>query len=170
MNATFPRRLRNSDGFTLIEVLTALAILGVALFALLEAHYAALSLHALTDEEVVYREFVEMTAGRAETSVLQGTLSDSGDFGLRYPDYTWSFEAEEQEPASSEGTGASFDTSIVPEGLIPLYRVTVTVTGPSQEQRSFEFYVFNTGLPQDENGGGMLNSGGQMFNRGSTPR
>ena len=145
------RKKYRGAGFTLIEILAALAILGTALFALLDAHYAALRLHVLTDEEIVFREFVETTAARAEVSILQGVLSDAGDFGLRYSDFSWSFEAVAEAPFGGEEDGQTFDTSVIPDDLVPLYHVNVTVNGPGEE-RSLEFYTFNTGLPQDEEG------------------
>ena len=126
------RSVRNRQGFTLIEIMAALAVLGIALFILMESHYGALNLHAIMEEEVIMRHFLESTVGKAEIAILQGTLSESGDFGARFPDYTWSFEGSPVEEA----------------GEMELFDVNVTVTGPGNEQRTLEFLVYNTGVEQ----------------------
>ena len=68
-------------GFTLVEVLVALAVLGGALFVLVNAHYTALHLHLMTQESVDERMLLESTVARAEMGVCQDELSGSGDFG-----------------------------------------------------------------------------------------
>ena len=88
-----PRDRRGQQGFTLIEVMFALVILGSALFLLLEAHYNALHRHVELREEVLLRRLTAQALGLAEVEVLAGTLEDSGDFGPSYPEYTYSFEA-----------------------------------------------------------------------------
>ena len=124
------RFVRDRQGFTLIEIMAALAILGIALFILMESHYGALNLHAIMEEEVIMRHFLESTAGKAEVAILQGTLTESGDFGARFPDYSWSYEGARVE----EGGG------------MELFDVSVTVTGPGNELRTLEFLVYNTGV------------------------
>lgn len=117
-----------SGGFTLLEVLMALAILGLALVVLLEAHHTALRLNQEMGEEVLMRQLSESTVARAEVAVLSGTFSDSGDFGNRYPGYSWSFD--------------SFQAS--DDEFVLLYSVDVLVNGPS-EDRSLTFYVYDLG-------------------------
>lgn len=124
------------NGFTLIEVLAALAILGVAMFVLLDAHFSALKLHETMDEEVIFRQLSERTASLAELEVRAGNLSGAGDFGTRHPGLAWSYEAL---PSGSDDT-------------ILLYEVNVTITAP-EEDRQLKFFVYDTGL------GSLLNSG-----------
>lgn len=122
---------RATSGFTLIEVMAALAILGASLFVLLDAHYSALKLHQVTAEEAFLRERIEGVAATAELNIYEEKLSESGDFGMRYPDFGW-----------------SYDASLVGEdNEVPLYRVNVTVNGPNEE-KSLTFYVYNLGLPE----------------------
>jgi prepilin-type N-terminal cleavage/methylation domain-containing protein len=119
---------QNASGFTLIEVLAALSVLGIALFILMNTHYNALNLQATVDEEVALRQLIENVVTRAEFLILTGKLTDKGDFGDRYPDYEWSFEA----------TRASEDD------LIPLYEVAATVAGYDEEY-TVNFFVYDTG-------------------------
>jgi len=140
-------RSPGNGGFTLIEIVAALAVLGAALFVLLDAHYAAMRLHEATSEEVILRQLVETTVAKAEVAVLTGTLSETGDFGERYPDYEWSFDA----------------ALVGDDELILLYSVDVSVTGPL-EDRSLNFLVYNTGPPEEAGGGsGTVFSGAAKY-------
>lgn len=121
------RSRRNQQGFTLIEVMFALLILGSGLFVLLEAHYNALHRHVELRDEVLLRRLTQQALGLAEVQVLAGTLEESGDFGPRYPEYTYSFEAAE---AGSEDH-------------IGLMEVQVRVAGPAGE-RAMTALIFGT--------------------------
>jgi prepilin-type N-terminal cleavage/methylation domain-containing protein len=122
------KRADDNAGFTLIEVMVALAILGVTAMVLLDTHYGALRLFNDTREEVLMQELVERALGQAENEVLAGQLSGSGSFGKRYPECTFAYSA--QQMGSEQG--------------IPLYEVTVTVAGPV-ESRTMMMAVFNVG-------------------------
>lgn len=130
--------MRRTAGFTLIEVMAALAILGTALFVLLDAHYAALRMNTMMSEEVSMRQFVESVASWAEVEVSAGNLAGAGDFGKRNPDYTWEFSATQE----------SDDESVL------LYSVEAKVTGPSEE-RLLKFYVYDCGALDDTDKKGM---------------
>jgi prepilin-type N-terminal cleavage/methylation domain-containing protein len=120
---------RNPDaGFSLIEVLVALAILGMAGVVLLDAHYGALGLFADTQDEVLTQNFMDRAVGEAEIAVMAGSLSGGGDFGAHYPDYAYSFTAQL--------TGE--------QQTVPLYTVMVVITGP-KDSRNIMFMVYNIG-------------------------
>lgn len=121
------RRVRRvaQGGFTLIEILVALAILGTALSVLLDAHFATLRLHQHVREETIMQTLLLDAVGRAEVEAAAGNLSGSGDFGKRYGGY-----------------GYDFDAQSVGEGETPgLYRVLVTVTSPT-DSRAMTLYVY----------------------------
>ncbi len=120
-------RHHGARGFTLIEVMAALAILGMSLFILLQAHFSALKLYDTAGSETLIRELLQHTMNHAELQVLAGTLAEEGDFGMRYPEYTWSFEA-----------------SLVGEDeLVQLYEVNVSVRAPDGEERLISFLTYN---------------------------
>ena len=81
------------------------------------------------------RQLLEMVAAKAEVGVLTGALSETGDFGERYPDYFWSYDAEVQGE----------------DEFVPLYAVHVWIESPDEE-RELDFYVYNTGPETDEEG------------------
>lgn len=136
-------------GFTMIEILAALAILGLALMILLDAHYSALRLHADVSNEVAVRTLLERTVAQAEVGVLTGETSGSGDFGNRHPGYSWAYDAVMQ------GDDPEME----------LYQVTAAVYGPADES-SITFWVYNPGVPSGGGGGGMISGAGQ---RGARP-
>jgi len=119
-------RRAQKQGFTLIEVMVAVAILGSSLLILLETHYAAMRLFNEAREETLMQQFLERVIGEAEVEVLAGNLTGSGDFGKRYPEYTYTFE----------GVPAGEDE------MTPLYDVTVTVDGPT-DSRSMQMFIFS---------------------------
>lgn len=122
-------RRQDNHGFTLVEVLAALAILGGALFILLNTHYGALRLHEEMASAVLRRELMERVVNDAEFKVLTGTLTESGEFEGRYAGYAWSF--------NGTPSGGSEDTPI------PFYQVEATLRTPDGEEESLSFYVFN---------------------------
>ncbi|MBI5093195.1 MAG: prepilin-type N-terminal cleavage/methylation domain-containing protein [Candidatus Hydrogenedentes bacterium] len=88
--------MRNAaGGFTLIEIMIALAILGTALFVLLEAHYGALKLFTDARDQVELNGLMKRAMGVAEGEVLDGSTSGRGEFGKRYPDYSYTYQVED---------------------------------------------------------------------------
>lgn len=86
------RRAGRRRGFTLLEVIVSLAVMGVGLVAVLEAFSAGLRL-SLQDEFLTTATF--LAAGKMEevikeTYITPGT--DEGDFGDEFPDFTWTVE------------------------------------------------------------------------------
>jgi len=121
MNTTFGK-----DGFTLIEIMVAIAIIGTSLLILLDAHYNAMNLFVDAREEALMQGFLEQALGQAEIDLLAGNLEGEGDFGERYPEYAFNYSAE-----------------LIGEGeAIPLYEAFVSVIGPDEE-RSMSIVVFN---------------------------
>ena len=143
------RRACPSAGFTLMEVMAALAILGMSLFILLNAHQSALRLYDTASTEVLVRELLERTMNQAELDVLAGTLSGQGDFTPRLPpEYNWSYEA-----------------SLVGEDeLVQLYEVNVAVRTPDGQEKLVSFLTYNPASQLEEEGGQDTRSGSQSGN------
>lgn len=121
----------NRHGFTLAEVLVALAILGGGMFVLVNAHFSALSLHLYTQEEVDARMLLELAVARAEMGVAAEELTGGSDFGPRYPGYNYTYDAQ---PMGDSENPYMMD--------IEFYTVTTTLTSPDGETVSLQFHTF----------------------------
>lgn len=86
------RAERPPNGFTFVELVVALAILGTAFTVLLSAHTSAtrLAVHSrrLFEATTLAREVVT----RTEVEGLPVFDKDAGDFGADYPAYRWERE------------------------------------------------------------------------------
>ncbi|MCX8063809.1 MAG: prepilin-type N-terminal cleavage/methylation domain-containing protein [Candidatus Hydrogenedentes bacterium] len=122
-------------GFTLMEILTALAILGGSAFVLFNIHYNAMRLHeealGISDEY----QLLSFICSKAEMGVLSGTLSDGGDFGDNFEGYSWSYSA----------------TPMGSDPAISLYAVNVTLTNPEGETKNVNFLCYGLSMQTQEN-------------------
>lgn len=84
-------RSRSQPGFTLLEVMLALAILALALLALLTLRNRDLALQAHARHLVTATALAKLKL--EELSQVEGARDQerSGDFGERYPGYNWSW-------------------------------------------------------------------------------
>ena len=81
--------MRHHGGFSLIEVMCAILIMGVALVALTHGLTTAL---ASTKDSEVQTTVVSLAAGQMEMLRAGGVLTDDttdGDFGESFPKYKW---------------------------------------------------------------------------------
>ena len=116
-------------GFTLVEVLAAVAILGGAVFILLNTHYSALRLYEEMNDSVYKRQLLEKVVGEAEFGVLSGEVTGSGELEGRYAGYAWSYQATP--------TGGTEDAPI------PFYQIEATLRTPDGEDETLTFYFFH---------------------------
>ena len=84
------------SGFTLLEVMVAVAIIAIALMALLGSQSQGLSLanesrFNTTASLLAQGKMAEINAIKEQ----QDLVSDSGDFGDEFPDYTWQLSVDD---------------------------------------------------------------------------
>ncbi|SDO74355.1 type IV pilus modification PilV family protein [Desulforhopalus singaporensis] len=93
--ATLPtsRTTRNDRGFTLLEVLIAVAILSISLGVLFGSQSRSLD-YAM---EASFNFTAPMLAAKkfAELEAMQSIEDNEGNFGEEYSDYGWKLETEE---------------------------------------------------------------------------
>lgn len=119
-------------GFTLIEIVVALAILGTALVILLENQYASMRLYDDARHELEMDRFLRLALGIAETEVLAGKRSGGETFSRRYKDFKYKYSATEVDASRLPG----------------LMEVEVQVSGPGNDTREAAVLVFNPAQPE----------------------
>jgi type II secretion system protein I len=111
-------------GFTLIEILIALAILSVAGITLVESNTVSMHLWNRHRETVIVRQLLERKMAEAEVNALSGSKSDSGEFEGVHSGYTWDVESRPFEEQS-------------------LYELTCTITTPTGREYKLTYIYFD---------------------------
>jgi general secretion pathway protein I len=113
-------------GFTLLEVLIALAIMAIVLVAVYRLHSQTLSMEAANRFYTQAPLLAQSKMAQLEASSSEVVAGDSGDFGEKFPGYSWSVSTEE---ISAEALG---------EDAEDLKRIDVTV---SLNEDEYEYTV-----------------------------
>ena len=91
-----PQRPPAADaGFTLVEILVALVILGVALTALLSAEAAGVRLRSQSQELTLATFLAQARMTDVELAGFPDLGTREGDFGDAYPGYRWQLNVTE---------------------------------------------------------------------------
>lgn len=88
-----PVSVKTFYGFTLVEVMIALAIFFMATFAILGV--VSRGLAAARSLQVSGPDPSLIAAELTVTNKLEDGMAESGDFGNIYPDYSWSYQVTE---------------------------------------------------------------------------
>ncbi len=86
---------RPDRGFTLLEVMVALAIIAIALVTLLGTHLLSLNLAHRHKEQTMATMLARQKMEELLTTSFDSLTSDAGDFGSEHPGYKWEFEVED---------------------------------------------------------------------------
>lgn len=113
------KRIGNSRGFTLLEVMVSLAILGTVLVSVLTLHSQTLGIATATRADNTAAQMAQEVLYAQIEAGLEETLLLSGEFEEKYPGFKW--EAN-QETLSMEGED---------ENTLQFVRVDVKVENPS---------------------------------------
>jgi len=89
---TFYTEIINKDGFSLIEVMFALALIGISLATLLAAQSQGLGLANEAKFNTTAAFLAQGKMAELELLDIKDLTSDSGDFGELYPEYYWEVE------------------------------------------------------------------------------
>lgn len=77
------------DGFTLLEVMVAVALLAIALTAVLGSQSQSVSLASEAKFNTTAALLAQSKVAEVEVEDVEDLTSDSGDFGEDFPGYTW---------------------------------------------------------------------------------
>ena len=107
---------RQTHGFTLLEVITAVAIMSIVLVSIYKLHSQSI---AMNNEARFYTQAPMLAQGKLaelESSTEDEIAADSGEFGENFPGYSWSVAVD------------SVDTEALGEISEDLQRIDVTVS------------------------------------------
>jgi len=88
---------RSNRGFTLLEVMVALAIIATALVTLLGSHLISLNLAYAHKKQTLAAMLARQKMEENRTIPFDSLASDEGDFGPAHPGIKWEMEVEEAE-------------------------------------------------------------------------
>jgi general secretion pathway protein I len=96
------RTKRTSAGFTLLEVMVAMAIMSIVLVSVYRMHSQTLSMNFANRFYTQAPMLAQSKLAQIEAGAAEMIAGDSGDFGEEFPGYSWSVAVEE---VSSEALG-----------------------------------------------------------------
>ena len=123
---------RSVSGFTLLEVMVALAILSIALTSIYRLHGQTMD---LSSRARFYSQAPLLAQGKLSEIEREGIAEardDSGDFEEAYPDYTWSVDVEDVQSELLKGDNYH------------LIRLDITVSQGAEADyhlRTYRFYA-----------------------------
>ena len=112
---------QTASGFTLLEVMVAMAIMAIVLVSVYRMHSQTLTMNTAARFYTQAPMLAQSKLAQLEANSSGLIAGDSGDFGDKFPGYTWSISAEE---VSSETLG---------EFAADLKRIDMTVSFNSGE-------------------------------------
>jgi general secretion pathway protein I len=89
-------------GFTLLEVMVAMAIMAIVLVSVYRMHSQTLTMNTAARFYTQAPMLAQSKLAQLETASSGEITGDSGDFGENFPGYTWSISTDE---VSSEALG-----------------------------------------------------------------
>jgi general secretion pathway protein I len=83
------------DGFTLLEVMVAMAIMAIVLVSVYRMQSQTLAMNTATRFYTLAPMLAQSKLAQLETGASEIIAGDSGDFGDKFPGYSWNVSTEE---------------------------------------------------------------------------
>lgn len=120
------------NGFTLLEVLVALAVLAIALTAIYRMQAQTMRMSAQARFYSLAPQLAKGKLAELERRDFKNISDDSGDFGADYPSYRWSVSMED------------LPSDLLKDKEYHLIRIEVTISQNEEEAyqlRTYRFYA-----------------------------
>lgn len=85
----------NEKGFTLMEVMVAVAVVAIALMAVYRMHSQTLFMDSRGRFDTVATMLARQKLSDIDTLNLNDLIGDNGDFGDAHPGFTWQIQSED---------------------------------------------------------------------------
>jgi general secretion pathway protein I len=97
---TSPGGPKTTQGFTLIEVLVAMAVVAIVVIAIFKLNSQSIDMANATRFHTIAPLLAQSVMADIESRKIEDAASDSGDFGETYPGFSWqvSIDAVVSEP------------------------------------------------------------------------
>jgi len=125
-------RKRGSSGFTLLEVLVALAILAIALISIFKLQGQTVQMSAKARFLTVAPHLAQAKLAEIELQDIKEVGDGSGSFSDEHSDYNWTVTVEE------------VPTDLISDNNYQLVRINVNISladGNSYALRTYRFYA-----------------------------
>ena len=119
------KSLKSCAGFTLLEVIVAMAIMVTVLVSVYRLHSQSLSMTMASRFYIQAPQLAQQKLAELEAASLENTSQESGDFGENFPGYTWQVAVE------------GIDSEMLGEVSQDLKRIDLTVA----YQNEFTYHV-----------------------------
>ena len=131
------RRNFKTSGFTLLEVMIAMAIIAIALTAVLGSQSQSLSLAGEAKFSTTVSFLAQSKIAEIESEKPEDLTSNSGDFGEDFPGYRWDLRIDD----------AAFDE---PEGVSDhLKQIDLTISWEEHDQYKYSLRQYRF-VPETE--------------------
>ena len=131
------RRNFETSGFTLLEVMVAMAIIAIALTAVLGSQSQSLSLAGEAKFSTTVSFLAQSKMAEIESEKPENLTGNSGDFGEDFPGYRWNLRIDD----------VTFDE---PEGVSDhLRQIDLTVSWEDNDQYAYRLRLYRF-VPETE--------------------
>ena len=91
------RNLQSDFGFTLLEIMVAISIIGIVLVSVYKMHAQTISMNYEARFYATAPLLAQFKMAEQETKSLEELTGDSGNFGDDFPGYRWSMAVDDVE-------------------------------------------------------------------------
>ena len=119
------------NGFTLLEIMVALAVIAIVLVAVYKMHHQTIDMHNATSFHTRAPMLAQKKISQIKNRTVNDITDDEGDFGEDFQDYHWRM------------TAAAVESESLGEAAGRLVRIDLTV-GHIQDMMTYQLrtYIF----------------------------
>lgn len=87
-------KLKGRAGFTLLEIMVAISLMAIVLVTVFNMHLQTINMNSFVKFDTIAPMLAQKKMAEIEKDVLKDSTGDSGEFGDKYPGFTWLVSVE----------------------------------------------------------------------------